>query len=119
MRPCFSTARCSHPSGADILSVTYPRSRHAWGSLGQQRAVPGGRRASRGLSPRLARMKRWHTEHSPRVPIIWREAGSAWERDLCGLKDGDRVSVLPRKAPDVESWMPQGQQECTDGSTPA
>src|SRR5262245_5984191 len=97
-----STARCNHRFGAGILSVTCPLSCHAWGSLGQQLAVQGGRTASRGLAPRMARMERWHTQRSPRVHIVWLETGAAWGRDLSGLDDGERVIVLPRKAPSVE-----------------
>jgi hypothetical protein len=115
----LSTARCSRPSGAGILSVTYPLSRHAWGSLGKQRAVQGGRRASRGLAPRMARMKRWHAQRSPRVHLVWRAAGAAWDRDLCGLENGDRVLVLRRTAAHGEAWMPQVQPQGADGSTSA
>jgi hypothetical protein len=75
--------------------------------------------ASRGLAQRRAHRKRWHAQRSPCGRSVWREGGAAWDRDLSGLEDRNRTIVVLHHAPRVEACMQQGQQPCSNSSTPA
>jgi hypothetical protein len=72
--------------------------------------------AYRGLTQRITRMERRHTQSTPHVHIVWLEAGEGWDGNLSALGETAHVIVLPHKAATVEAWTQAVRQRHQAGA---